>query len=403
MKGATFKRCACKDPMTGRPLDRRCPKLKNSKHGSWFYVVELPPGPDGKRRQQKRGGFANQRAADAALRAVVTQLNSGTFVDAGRLTVGQYLDEWLAGKAKLRPSTRTSYRQHKDLYLKPSLGQIRLTDLRANHVEAMVQSLRQDPHNVGVATTRRVFATLRGALNKAQRQGLIAVNPCSFVELESEEEHRRPAQVWTAEQVGSFLDAIGDHRLALLYEVTVKAGLRRGEVIGLRWSDLDLDDAVMLVAQSVVQVGGALHIGTPKTKKSTRRVPLDEDLVTALRSHRRRQLEERMMAGDGWKDEDRVFARPDGEGLVPEYVSRTFRNLASKAGLPPIRLHELRHTSASLALAAGVPMRVVSERLGHSTIGITQNLYTHVFDELSRDAADKIAALIPRRQRPAAT
>lgn len=403
MKGATFKRCACKDPATGRLLDRSCPKLKSSKHGSWFYVVELPAGPEGKRRQQRRGGFTSRREAEDALNAVVAQLSSGAFVDAGRLTVGQYLDEWLAGKAKLRPSTRASYGQHLDLYLKPGLGQIRITDLRANHVETMVQSLRHEPHSVGVATTRRVFATLRGALNKAQRQGLIAVNPCSFVELESEEEHRRPTQVWTAQQVGSFLDAIGEHPLALLFELTVKAGLRRGEVIGLRWSDVDLDDAVMLVAQSVVQVGGALHVGTPKTKKSTRRVPLDEDTVAALRSHRRRQLEQRMLAGDGWKDDDRVFARPDGEGLVPEYVSRTFRNLARQAGLPPIRLHELRHTSASLALAAGVPMRVVSERLGHSTIGITQNLYTHVFDELSRDAADKIAGLIPRRNRPTAT
>jgi integrase len=403
MKGATFKRCACKDSATGLLLDRKCPKLKSSKHGSWFYVVELPTGSGGKRRQQRRGGFMSQRAAEGALNAVVAQVAAGTYVDPGRLTVGQYLEEWLAGKGKLRPSTRASYRQHLSLYLKPALGQVRITDLRANHVEAMVQSLRHEPHCVGVATTRRVFATLRGALNKAQRQGLIAVNPCSFVELESEEEHRRPTQVWTAAQVGGFLDAISEHRLALLFELTVKAGLRRGEVIGLRWSDVDLDDAVMFVAQSVVQVGGALHVGTPKTKKSMRRVPLDDETVASLRAHRRRQLEERVFAGAGWKDTDRVFVRPDGEGLVPEYVSRAFRNLTRQSGLPPIRLHELRHTSASLALAAGVPMRVVSERLGHSTIGITQNLYTHVFDELSRDAADKIASLIPRRNRSTAT
>jgi integrase len=402
MKGATFKRCGCKDAVTGRPLDRKCPKLKSSKHGSWFYVVELSPGQDGKRRQQRRGGFTSQRAAEDALSTVVSKLTGGTFVNTGRLSVAQYLDEWLAGKAKLRPSTRTSYRQHIDLYLKPFLGHVRLTDLRANHIEAMAQALRQEPHNIGVATTRRVFATLRGSLNKAQRQGLIAVNPCSFVELESEEEHRRPIVVWTAEQVGNFLDTIANHRLALLFEVTVKAGLRRGEVIGLRWSDVDLDNGVIFVAQNVVQVGGALHVGTPKTKKSTRRVPLDDDTIAALREHRTRQLKERLVARTGWADTDRVFARPDGEGLIPEYVSRTFRNLADKAGLPAIRLHDLRHTSASLALVAGVAPRVVSERLGHSTIGITQNLYTHVFDELSRDAAEKIAGVIPRRNRPTA-
>jgi integrase len=324
MKGATFKRCGCKDPTTGRPLDRQCPKLKSSKHGSWFYVIELPPGPDGKRRQQRRGGFDSERAASQGLADVVTKLDAGTWASAGRMTVGDYLEEWLAGKGKLRPSTRTSYRQHIDSYLKPALGALRLSDLRSGHIEAMLRAAREQPDGVGVATSRRIFSTLRGALNKAQRQGLIAVNPCSFVELESEEEHRRPTTVWTADQVGAFLDAISEDRLAALYELTVKAGLRRGEVIGLRWTDVDLDDATMEVAQSAVQVGGKIYLGTPKTKKSVRRVPLDADMVVALQAHRRRQLAERMIAGPDWVDSGRVFTRPNGSALIPNTSAAHF-------------------------------------------------------------------------------
>lgn len=397
MKGSVYKRCTCEDPTTGRLLGRRCPRLKSSKHGTWTYVADLPPGNNGRRRQQRRGGFATEKAAQEALAAVTAQVTAGTYVDARRMTVGDHLDAWLRAKGALRPSTRANYSQHIERHIKPAVGHLRLADLRSSHIEAMLQAAREQERPIGPATARRIFATLRVALNKAVRQGLISVNPCSFVELETEEQHRRSGTVWLPEQVGAFLDAVSTHRLGVLFEVLVKAGLRRGEVIGLRWADLDLQEAVLEVAQSVVQVGGALHIGAPKTRKSIRRVPLDADTVKALRAHKRRQLEERLVAGSGWVETDRVFTKPDGSGLVPEYVSRTFRGLALKHGLPPIRLHDLRHTSASLALAAGVPMRVVSERLGHSTIGITQNLYTHVFDELSRDAADKIAGVIPRR------
>jgi integrase len=394
MRGSTYKRCACKDA-AGRRLGARCPQLRSSRHGSWYFVAELPADARGRRRQLRRGGFASEREARSALDRVITQAQSSRFVETLSLTVGEYLREWLAAKGNLRPSTRRSYRQHIDLHLIPHIGEVRLTSLRGTHVEHLLQELRGGENPMGVATSRRVFATLRVALNKAMRQGLIASNPCALVELESETDHRTPATVWTPAEVRQFLDAAREQRLYAMYVVVITCGLRRGEVIGLRWDDVDLDNALLVVHRSVIQLGGHVLEGSPKTKRSTRVVPLDAGTVKALQSHRRRQAQERLALDEEWGNlVSRVFTRRDGSGLVPEHVSRQFKALAARAGVPVIRFHDLRHTSASLALTGGVPMRVVSERLGHSTIAITSDLYTKVYDETARDAAERIARVI---------
>lgn len=394
MRGTTYKRCGCTDA-SGRRLGAQCPQLRNGRHGSWYYVVEVPASPGGKRRQQRRGGFANEQDAAEALAAVVARISSGTYNEAARLTVSDYLSEWLEAKANLRPSTRKSYRQHIDLYIGPQIGAHRLSALRGAHIERMMRDLREGEASLGVATSRRVFATLRGALNKAVRQGVLATNPCANVELESEVEHRRPSTVWQPAQARAFLKHVASDRLFAMYQVVITCGLRRGEVIAVRWEDVDLEAGLMLIHRSTVQIGGKIHEGAPKTKRSRRIVPLDSDTIAALRAHRRRQAKEQLAAGANWANsEGRVFTRSDGTALVPEAVSRNFRALSAAADVPVIRFHDLRHTSASLALAGGVPMRVVSDRLGHSTIAITSDLYTKVYDEVAKDAAERIAKML---------
>ena len=170
--------------------------------------------------------------------------------------------------------------------------------------------------------------------------------------------------------------------------------MRRGEMLGLRWSDLDLDGATLSVQQTRIRGAEGLAYGSPKTAKGRRRIALDAATVVALRAHRRAQAAERLLAGSIWQDEDLVFCRQDGQPLDPDSVSQSFERLGARAGLPRIRLHDARHTAASLLLAAAVHPKVVQERLGHATIATTLDTYSHVLPGLGEDAAERLAAAI---------
>lgn len=238
-----------------------------------------------------------------------------------------------------------------------------------------------------------MHATLRNALNQAVRQRLIPWNPALAVELPEE---RRPAVgVWSPEDVGAFLAFAADDRLYALWHVAVMCGMRRGELIGLRWRDVDLSAGQLLVIQSVTVADRCRHIGAPKTKRGNRIVALDAGTVSVLRAHRRQQLEDRLAWSRAWQDTGLVFVCEDGAMLNPDHVTRHFAALVSASGLPRITLHGLRHTCASLALAANVPVKVVSERLGPSTTTVTSNTYQHVLEAQARQAGDAIAAIVP--------
>jgi integrase len=210
----------------------------------------------------------------------------------------------------------------------------------------------------------------------------------------------RPAvAVWTPQQAGAFLDAAMSHRLYPLYHLIAYRGLRRGEAVGIRWSDMQLEAGNLRITQQVVQLGWETEIGQPKTDSGERPVSLDAATVQVLRRWRERQDTERAATHGAWQDTGLVFTHEDGSQLHPDYVSDTFQRIAEEAGLPPIRLHDLRHTAASLALQAGVPMKVVSEQLGHSSLGITADTYTSVLPAVAQAAAEAVAGIVPRRER----
>jgi integrase len=311
-----------------------------------------------------------------------------------RLTVGDYLADWLDTRRSLRPSTLKSYREHVTLYLMPLLGEIRLSELRAHHVDSMLAAIStpQRRRPLSPSTVRRVHATLRTALNSAVRQRLLPYNPAVHVDLPVQ--RREPVTVWGPEEVARFLAATEDDRLHPLYRLVVMTGMRRGEVVGLRWADIDFERGLVAVNQQVVQLGPELRIGPPKTRAGTRVVPVDLRTLDVLKEHQRRQTAEAAAWGPARPATGLVFTREDGSLVRPETVSRHFRLLSRRAGLPLIRFHDLRHTSASLALTAGVAMRVVSDRLGHTTTSITADLYTHVSPVVSRRAATAIADLV---------
>lgn len=413
MRGKVYKRCP-RQREDQPPCSSRCGH-------SWTYDVEVARGADGRRRHLSKGGFRTKAEAEEALGKALDRERLGGVAADHKLTVGDYLEQWLAGKATLRPTTARSYGEHVRLYLVPVLGGVRLAELRPVHVERLYAAMRalgatdakgsevralleaRTPlqrltmRPLSPATIRRVHATLLSALNTAVKRRLLPWNPAQHVELATGDRPR--VRVWSPAQVGAFLDGISEDRLASLYHLVAYVGLRRGEAVGLRWQDVDLDAGELRVAQQVVQLGHATAVGAPKTDRGVRTVPLDQETVAVLRTHRAAQAADRLAWGPAWQDTGLVFTREDGAQLHPEVVTRTFCRLAKRLGLPPIRLHDLRHTSASLGLASGETLVEVSRRLGHSSITITADTYTHVLPAVASQSSERRAAIIPRTGR----
>jgi integrase len=363
--------------------------------GTWRYVLEYGRDSNGARLQTSKSGFATKAAAQDALQQMVRTLM--TDVNLTSLTVREYLETWLTSEHALKPTTMALYTEFTTNYLVPHLGQIRLLELRAHHLDRMYANitvgLRGRP--LSPSTIRRIHGVLRSALNTAVKRRLIPYNPAEHIEL-APENPKRP-KPWTPEQSQAFLQHVAEDRLANLYHLMLVTGMRRGETVGLRWEDVDLDGECLFVIQQITDVNGRSMVSTPKTKRGQRLVPIDAETVAMLRRQRETQNLERAAWGPAWNEAGLIFTREDGRPLRPEYVTRDFQALALKAGLPVIRLHELRHTNASLALSAGVDLKVVSERLGHSQIAITADLYTHVNSGPGRAAADQIARALRRR------
>jgi hypothetical protein len=256
MRGSVYKRCTCPAAVDSKGRRKAC-KLS---HGSWYYVADLPPAPDGLRRQDKRGGFATKAAAEQALAAVLDEASRGLAAHDGGHHLGDYLDGWLETKerAGLRGNTLVVYRHHVEHFLKPHLGALRLRDLRPTHVEQLLRVIaepRPGHRQLGPATVRRVHATLRSALSSATRRRLITHNPAKDIELPKA---RRPrVRPWEAAELGAFLDHLGADPLAPVFETIAATGLRRGEALGLRWDDVDLERRVLVVRQQLLQVADA--------------------------------------------------------------------------------------------------------------------------------------------------
>ncbi len=396
--GFTYKRCPCPVVMgqSGRQL--ACKR----KHGSWYFAAETRDEL-GKRRQIRRGGFATQAEAQVALAAFSQAVNEGTWTDDRNQTVEVYLRNWLEQKVAngLRATTARSYRMHIDGYIVPAIGHLRLRDVRPPHVEDLLRRAaapRAKGKTPGPSTIRRIHATVRSAFATAKRQRYIAFNPAVDVELPRTS--RPKAHPWEPEELGRFLDHSAADPLGPLFELAAFTGLRRGELLGLRWADVDVERSRLTVRRQIVQLGHATEVGPIKTAGGQDRVvDLDDATIGALLSHRLRQEEQQQLLAEAWADTDHVFTREDGSTLDPRTVTKRFRELTQAAGLRPVRLHDLRHGQASLMLAAGVPLAVVSKRLGHSSLAITSDTYSHLLEGVGRQAATAAAALVPRGDR----
>ena len=366
--------------------------------GTWAVVVELPRSADGPRRQKWCGGYKTRRDASHALTELLARLDNGTYVEPNKQSLGDYLDEWTAAiRTTVRASTWRSYRTNIEAHVKRRIGDLPLRSVSPVRLNALYAELldagREDGRGgLSPRTVRYTHAIVHRALRDAVRWGRIARNPADLADPPRSQTPQMT--VWTLGQLRRFLGAARTDRLWAAWLLMATTGLRRGEVLGLRWEDVDLDGARASIRQVLGSHGGSLVISEPKTAKSKRSIVLDSATVAALQLHKETQEEEQRLWGSAYQPSGLVFQREDGTPVRPDSFSRRFRLLAETAGVPSIRLHDVRHTYATIALSAGTHPKVVAERLGHASIGITLDTYSHVLPSLQEQEATRLAELI---------
>ncbi len=359
--------------------------------GRWTARISL--GYQGGRRVRKSLYGKTRKEVQDKLVAAQRSLQLGmTPTRNGRLTLGAYLEEWLAESVlpSVRRTTFRSYEQLLRVHVLPDLGRLTLAKLGPDDVQRLLN--RKQAEGLSPRTVSHIRAVLRRALNVAQRWDLVPRNAAALASPPRVPRYQVPAL--DPEAARAILRAVTGDRFEALFVLALATGLRQGECLGLRWEDVDLDAGTLYVRNALQRVGGQPQLVEPKTSLSRRTLALPHPAVVALRTHRLRQHQDRLLAGARWRDQRFVFCTLVGTPADGPAVTRRFKHLLAEAGLPAMRFHDLRHGCASLLLAQGVSPRVVMEILGHSQISLTMNTYAHVIPSLKRDAAEQMATLL---------
>lgn len=352
------------------------------------YVLDLDP-VNGKRRQESRGGYRSAEDAHKARTARLAELHRGIATDPSRQTVGEYLADWLSVRAhSVRPSTQRTYRVLIEHSIVPYLGALPLPKLLPSHIRVWHAALGkvQAPSSV-----RQAHVLLSSALRSAVNDGALPRNVATLVSPPQPPKAARTA--WTLDEVAAFLSVADQEPDAALWRVAVLTGLRAGELLALRWDDVDLRASTLTVRNTVTtDARGRFMVGPAKSESSQATLELDSTCVKALQAQRRR-VAEMQLAARYW-DDTFVFPRADGRPLAATSVSRRLAQLCAAAGVPVVTMHALRRTCGSLLFDAGVDLKIVQERLRHARLAITESIYVQVYEGRQRHAAEQLAAAL---------
>jgi integrase len=362
--------------------------------GLWVAAVELPRGLDGKRRRRVVKA-RTKREVLARVEQVRKHASEGVVPDRAT-SVGSYLEWWLDNACgHLKPATLANYRITVSRHVKPYLATVRLAQLSPLHVRTMLAGLESAGYS---ANTRRLArSVLRRALGLAERDGLVARNVASLTDGPSVAGTRLD-DAFDAVEAARVIDVARGDRLEALASLVLTLGLRRGEALGLRWTDVDFDAKTLTIERTLARVPGqGLVTTSPKTATGARTVPLVGNMTPVLRERRRRQSEDRLRAGPAWQEGGWVFTTPLGLPLDPRNALRWWHGLCKRAGLGQRRFHASRHTAATLLLDRGVPLEVVSAILGHASLAITADVYARVTMDSKRRALEPLSAALEAR------
>ncbi len=360
----------------------------------WAVVVDVGRDANGKRVRKWHSGFDRKRDAEAARIEILSKMASGRYVAPSKITVGEYAHRWLDQRKNLAETTKATYRFELKR-ITDVLGPRPLLQLQPSEIAECYSQLLES--GLSAKTVRNSHGVFHKALKDAVREGLVPRNAAEGVELPRPQ--RPETAAWTAAEVSEFLHHVSSHRLYAAWLLAVTTGMRRSELLGMRWQHVNLDAARVSAVDTLVEIENrpVLRIDETKTAGSRRTIAVDPATVDALRAHRSRQAEEKLLAGEAYDDQGLVFCDEIGRPVSPDWFTRTTKRLATEAGVPPLSPHAAgRHTWATLALESGVPAKVVAERLGHASVTTTLDRYSHVTEGMDRDAASTVASLIAR-------
>ncbi|UOY93157.1 site-specific integrase [Ectobacillus sp. JY-23] len=368
---------------------------RNKQTGKWDFVFNGGRDPlTGKRKQIKRRGFESKRDAMDEMTKLKAEMLENAFLDLTKMTYATYLEEWFQErKSRLQQST---FEIHSIFYrnvIKPKLGHLKLQQIAPIQIQKFVNDLVNDT-SYSEHTIHLIFRIVSASLKKAKVLKLIKENPSTGITLPKI--RQQEIHVWSLEQVNFFIsEAKKIKRLTrchIGFLISIFTGMRQGEVLGLRWKDIDFDTQTIFVRQTLTQ-NAKVKAGA-KNQASLRSIHIPNKLIDELRTYRKQLLQEKLLLGQSYYDNDLVICTRDGKPMIPRNFRKEFYKVVEKVGLPKIRFHDLRHTHATILIQQNVNVKLISERLGHSDIQTTLNTYSHVLPDMQKSVSDKLDKII---------
>ena len=369
-------------------------QIINRGNGSWLVKIYRGRGSDGKRLYSSHTVRGKRSDAQKFLTAKMREKDLGVFIEVNKQTLNEHLDNWLKLiRSRVAEQTFNSYEAMLRVHIRGFIGQLRLSNIKIHDIQGIYASMLE--RGLSPRTVRYAHAVIAMAMKKAVELNYIVRNPCEFVELPREAKEETKAM--SPDQVTEFLRHAQSDRHGLIFEFAIISGMRPEEYLALKWSDIDFANRTAKVQRALVWLKGGYKMSEPKTKKSRRNIPLPNDLMTKLKEHKKQQLEHRFKLGDSYENLDMVFATEIGTPIhYRNLTQRHYEKIIKKAELEKdgFVLYSLRHTCATLLLASGENPKVVADRLGHTSVKMTLDTYSHVLPDMQRSASDRLGAML---------
>lgn len=364
----------------------------------WQITVELPRDKlTGKRIRKYKSVDGKKKDAELEMKQFIRKIELGYYKSESKITIHEWMDTWFDTYVvdNVSPTTASRYKGMISRYIKPALGNIMLQDLNMLTVQTWVNSLKISPVSgkpMSASTIKHIFDVLRGACDKAMLLEIIPKTPCAGISLPRGA--KKAAVVFDEKQIRQLIAAAEGTDMELILHLEICAGLRRGELLGLRWCDVDFEKQQIHIVRTRVVVDGEVIVKEPKTESSCRTVDVPEQLIQKLKQHKAKCMANRLRLGPAYKPSDYVIVNENGKEPYPESISQRFSRMLKAANLPHARFHDLRHLCASIMLMQGVNVKIAQNHLGHACLQTTMSVYTHVLPSVSKEAAQKIGALV---------